>query len=336
MYGNTAMRALATMGVALILASTSAGRDERRAIKTGEAVPAFRLMTVAGTVVDSARLRGKVVVLIYLSAEQRSSERAASDANRVVKKLAGDDVVLLFVTADWIHRADFEELWEELALDAPLGFDAERKLYRGLGLIVVPTTLVIDREGCFGHAISTRPKDYPHVLDAYVRHVLGQFDDAELEERLEARSFDSGSPKSLASRHRAAARLLREKRLLGSAEEQLRAAMKLDPDSIDIRLDLASLHLRMGKIADAELAIASVIEVKPKHRRARLLPGIMLFETDRLSEAEAVLKDALVLNPDPARTHFYLGQVYERTGETDKALEDYREALRRRLDEPAP
>ena len=45
-------------------------------------------------------------------------------------------------------------------------------------------------------------------------------------------------------------------------------------------------------------------------------------------------KEALVLNPDPARTHFYLGQVFELKGEKDKALKHYREALRRVLDEP--
>ncbi len=328
--------ALVAMSAALIMQSTLAAQDELRNVKKGEVVPEFKLTTAGGSVVDSSRTRGKVVVLIYLSAQQRSSERATSDASRVVKKLAEEDVILLFVTADWIHRSYFEDIWNELAIQHLLGFDAERKLYSNLGLIVFPTTIVIDRQGRLGHVISTRPNNYEHVLDSYVRHVLGQFDNAELEERLKTRNFDKGSPKSLASRHRAAARLLSEKGLLESAEQELLAATKLNPQSIDIRLDIASLHVRMSKIDDAEIAIDSILEAEPKHRRAMLLHGIVLFETDRLSEAEAVLKETLVLNPNPALTHYYLGQVYERTGETRKALEHYRKALRRLLRKTAP
>jgi tetratricopeptide (TPR) repeat protein len=40
-----------------------------------------------------------------------------------------------------------------------------------------------------------------------------------------------------------------------------------------------------------------------------------------------------VLNTDPARTHYYLGLVYEAQKRPDKALEHYRKALERLLGE---
>lgn len=334
MYGRTPIRMLAGIGAALLLASGAGGNDELRNVTRGGVVPDYELATMAGGAVRSADSKGKVVVLIYLSAEQRSSERAASDANRVLTDLASEDVELLFVTADWIHRSYFEKRWEEQAIEAPLAFDAERDLYRRLGLIVFPTTVVIDREGRLAHVISTRPGNYPQLINAYVRHALGEIDDDELTKRLKARSFDRGSPRSLASRHRAAARLLREKGLFESAEDELTEALKLDPESVAVRLDLASLHLRMGRTDEARRAVDAVMESEPRHRRAMLLRGVLLLRTNHLDDAEAILKEALVLNPDPARTHFYLGQVFELKGEKDKALTHYREALRRVLDEP--
>lgn len=333
MSTKRSLRIVAAMCVVQIGAAGSAAQDELRNIKHGEPIPAYELTTASGTVADSELSRGKVVVLIYLSAEQRSSEQAAAEASQVVKELAHTEVELLFVTADWIHKAYFEKKWEELEIKAPLAFDTGRELYAQLGLIVFPTTVVIDREGRLSHVISTRPMDYSHRLGAYVRHTAGLLDDAQLGQRLRARNIDRGSPKSLASRHRAAARLLRQRGLFVSAEEELIEAQRLSPESTDIRLDRANLHLLMDKTAEAGEIIDSVLEVEPSHRRAMLLRGIVLYRTDRLDEAEYVLKETLILNPDPARTHFYLGLVYEEQGETEKALEHYREALARVFDE---
>lgn len=332
MYCGIGKRTIAT-ACALMLCASLAAQEDLRNVKQGEMVPEYQLTTMTGAVVDSAQSKGHVVVLIYLSAEQRSSERAVSDANQIVRELDREDVELVFLTADWIRRAYFEGLWEQVGVQAPLAFDAERKLYGQLGLIVFPTSIVVDREGRLSHVIPTRPSNYRQRLDAYLRHTLGLIDDEQLAEQLKARTFDTGSPKSVASRHRAAARLLREKGLLESAEQELAEALKLDAENVDIRLDMANLHLLMGKIEAAKETIDAVIKEEPKHRRAMLLRGIALYKMDMLDEAQAALQETLLLNPDPARTHFYLGQVYEKKGEKDKAIEHYREALLRLLDE---
>jgi len=306
--------------------------DSLRKVKVGEKMPAYELTTTEGKVIESDALLGKVVVLIYLSAQQRGSEQAAADANRVLKKLGKADVDLLFVSADVIQRDSFQKFWEEAEIEAPLAFDPRRDLYAKLGLIVFPTTIVIDRDGRLAHVISTRRNDYPEALSAYIRHALGEIDDAKLTEELTAKAFDRGSPKSRASRHRAAARLLRGKGLLDSAEKELQAALQLDSEDTNIQLDLADLYLAQRKIPLAEKIVQAVLEVEPKHRRARLLEGIVLFEKGQLDEAEAVLIEALVLNPDPARTHYYLGRIYEQKGDKDKAIQHYREAIARLLE----
>ena len=71
----------------------------------------------------------------------------------------------------------------------------------------------------------------------------------------------------------------------------------------------------------------------PHHRRAKLIRGIVFFKEDQLDRAESLLTEALVLNPDPARTHYYLGLIAEKRGEPEKALEHYRQAIHRLLGE---
>ncbi|MHC4908965.1 MAG: hypothetical protein ACYTF9_04510, partial [Planctomycetota bacterium] len=62
--------------LALLGLACPARADELRNIKVGQPVPPFALNTLAGRTLESAALRDKVLVLVYLSAEQKSSERA--------------------------------------------------------------------------------------------------------------------------------------------------------------------------------------------------------------------------------------------------------------------
>lgn len=317
-----------------VVLTTSARADDLRNVKRGEMVPEFRMPSISGAVIDSVNLKGEAVVLVYLSAEQKSSELAAAESQEIARKYAEQPIRFVHATADVVHRSYFEELRKEKAIEIPLALDPARELYSKLGLIVFPTTIVMDKEGRLQHVISTRGPDYAHVLDCYVRHVLGLIDDAGLKEALTARTADEHSPQSLASRHRAAARLLRDKGLFESAEEELQAALGYDPGNRDVQLDLADLYLRMGKSEEAQQYIDGVLEQDVRHHRARLLKGIALFRQSKFDAAEKVLLEVLVLNPDPARTHYYLGMLYEQRGEKDKAIEHYREALSRVLSEP--
>jgi len=323
---------VAALGVGVIALTGAA--DQLRNVKNGEAVPGFKLPTMDGEPVDSEAFDGRVLVLVYLSAEQRSSELAASDASEVVGTFDPDLVSLVFVTADVVHKPYFEKLRAEQGITAPLAFDADRSFYAELGLIVFPTTIVVDNNGDLAHVISTRGPDYPHVLDSYIRHALGEIDDAELADRLKAGTVNAGSPKSQASRHRAAARLLREKGLMKAAREELLKALELDPDDFDIRLDLADMDLATGDADQARDLAATLLEAQPEHRRAKQVMGIALYKLGDMEQAEAYLLGALELNPEPARARYYLGMIYEAQGRTDEALTQYREALRSLLNEP--
>jgi peroxiredoxin len=314
-------------GVRAILA------DELRRVATGAEMPAFHLASAEGRALDSKELLGRVVVLVYLSAQQTGSERAVVDAQRVVDRLAEEEVELLFVTADVGYRDEFAKLWREAKITRPLYFDPGRKLYGELGLIVFPTTLVVGRDGHLTHVISTRRTNYPFVLDAFLRHALGELDEAGLEAELDAKSLQLDTPVALALRHRAVARLLRDKGLFSGAERELKAALELDPTNRQVRMDLADLLIALGDPTGCLEMLAPVLEKDPHHRRALLIKGIALYKSGEDEAAKVALGEALVLNPDPVRAHYYLGLVYERLGDTAQALEHYREALSRVVSE---
>jgi tetratricopeptide (TPR) repeat protein len=313
--------------ITLLVAAPAARADKVRNVQVGEVVPPFTVTTTDGGSIRSDDWRGKVVVLVYVSAEQRSSERAAQAAAALGRELRGKALEIVYLAGEADRKPSRD------SIPGPVGLDREREVYGAIGLIVLPTTLVIDRAGRLVRVLSSYTGDYDHVLGATVRHALGLIDDDALAAALATRSNDRDADAERLARHRAAARLLREKRLTADAERELRAALEIAPGDVEARLDLASLLLDLNRVDEAAALVDGVLAGAPGNRRGKLLSGIVLFRRDRLDEAQRTLEEVLLLNPDPARTHYYLGLICERRGDAAAALEHLKEAAARMLEE---
>ncbi len=318
---------LASITIAFALAMP-ARADDLRNVKRGEPIPACKLPTLDASVVDSDALKGSVVVMVCVSANQRRSELAAMESSEVVREFAADHVKLVHVTADVVQKADFEKFRKERGIDAPLAFDADRAWYAKLGLIVFPTTVIISKEGKLANVISLHGGDYKHTLEAYIKHACGKINDEQLHQALEARASDDASPKSLASAHRALARSLREKGRLDAAKEELNKAREQDPENREIMLDFVELDIQMNNLDGADVLVDQVLKMQPDHRRAKQFQGIILYRRGNIDAAMVSLEESLKLNPSPEYAHYYLGRIYESKGDSAKAMEHYREALR--------
>lgn len=328
-------RPLAVLTLAASLSLASRGlADELRNLKPGDAVPAFSLATIAGTTLESSALKGSVTIVVYLTAEQRASELAAADSIAVARGLAGQPVHLVHITADADRKDYFQAFRRDHPTDAPLAFDTDRSLYHKLGMIVYPTTLILDRDGKLSHVISLRSPDYARTLEAHARFALGSISAQQLEAALKDPPAPDGSGHGLASAHRASARSLRERGSFDAARRELLLARDEFPGDRDLVLDLADVSIATGDLDEADAIIDELLKLQPDDRRAKQLKGISLYRRNRLDEAETVLNEALVLNPEPGRVHYYLGRIHEQRGETAKALEHYHQALRRALHEP--
>jgi tetratricopeptide (TPR) repeat protein len=325
-----------TMLATIAMWPASGRADDLRNIRRGEPMPAYRLPTISGETVESDALKGRVIVMVCLSAEQRRSELAAMDASAVVAGFEPGEVFLVYVTADAIHKAYFEKFRSDRNITAPLAFDADRALFANLGLIVYPTTIVIGADAKLMQVMSLHDGEYRHTLHAYVRHALGQISDQELGDEMSQPSARNGTPKSTASAHRAMARSQRERGNLLAARDELLKAREQDPTDREIQLDMADLELALGDLEEAEEIIALVLESEPDHRRAKQLKGIALYRRDMLDEAQMMLEESIVLNPRPELAHYYLGLICEENGDQAGAVSHYRIALQHLLGVPSP
>jgi tetratricopeptide (TPR) repeat protein len=114
----------------------------------------------------------------------------------------------------------------------------------------------------------------------------------------------------------------------------------LDKEIRDLRGQLVSapadsiLHVRLGYLLlkkgvpdEAWLSFAEALKLSPRSHAALTGEGIVLSRKGKLKDAEQTLKAALAQNPDPVRTHYELGVVYEKLGDLEKALQEYKEGI---------
>ncbi len=108
---------------------------------------------------------------------------------------------------------------------------------------------------------------------------------------------------------------------------ELRRALALAPDSIDVFLNLANALAESGQSAEAEKWLRRVLAQQPSHGSARYNLGTLYTRLGRLDEAAAEFQALLRHYPDSADAHNSLGIVLERQLQLEPAAASYRKAL---------
>lgn len=119
-----------------------------------------------------------------------------------------------------------------------------------------------------------------------------------------------------------------DKRVRAGALLSLQKAVKADPESAYLRLELADFLIKASKVEEARTHAGVALELDPGNRRARrLLAGIYTL-TGNHQAAIKQYEELLVEEPENSEAIFYLVALYVETLEYEKALallQEYRE-----------
>jgi tetratricopeptide (TPR) repeat protein len=144
------------------------------------------------------------------------------------------------------------------------------------------------------------------------------------------------------------------------ALEQYEAARALQPDNVDVVLEVADMLIAMNRFDVAERELRRVLKAQPEQGRAWQLLGIANFrrglyaqaeqdlgraleqltasapaffyrgealnQLDRVDEAMAMLQRSLQLDPANARAYYVMGILYDKKSQPQEAAAMYRRA----------
>ncbi len=118
------------------------------------------------------------------------------------------------------------------------------------------------------------------------------------------------------------AALLRSDRI-AAAKEFVAGVLADNPQNAEAHMLMATLNLRQRDFAPAEEHLRAAVESDPESIRAYSTLAAFYVQQDRPDEARQVLNTGLERRPESAPLILVRANLYEKTGEFEKAIEDY-------------
>jgi tetratricopeptide (TPR) repeat protein len=115
---------------------------------------------------------------------------------------------------------------------------------------------------------------------------------------------------------------------LDKATAEFSALSKQRPNDLNLKLDYIDLLLREKKVEEASKLNDEVLKANPKNAGAHMMAGRILNLRGQFKEAIDVLQAALKDAPEHAGGHYELGLAFSKTGDLDRAQQEWIEAVK--------
>jgi tetratricopeptide (TPR) repeat protein len=168
--------------VALSLAPLGAAHAHA---EVGTVVPNVELQTAAGGKERLLQPKVKATAVIFLRTGQDRSADALKAMSRCERDLAGKPVRFVAVVSGETPPADAAALAAEAGVRMPVLLDAGDALYEKLGVRNHPVVFVLDARNAIAAFEQYRQIDYCEVVRARLRLLLGEIDQAAMDQVLE-------------------------------------------------------------------------------------------------------------------------------------------------------
>ena len=135
--------------------------------------------------------------------------------------------------------------------------------------------------------------------------------------------------------HYAEGNCRRQKKDYATAEREFTRALESKPQSADLIYDIADHEMKRGQPERLLRVVQTGEELHPDDPRGEYYRGVaMVMENGNPEKAERLLRNYLNKSPirtgfpRPAETHYWIGKLYEAQRNTQRAIEEYQEALK--------
>lgn len=280
---------------------------------------------------------GTVLGVAFVSPAQRLSVRAMADIAQIVKDLRPgaepfDFVAVVSGQGDGNLLVDSETNGEP---SFTVLLDTQYKLWGRLGVVAMPTVLIAGKDGKIQWIKAGHGYDFAPALRDRLNRALGIAPQRRAEDSIEVRTLVNTGVESKLNRHLRMGALLLKKGRPEMAAIQLRKAQQLDPNSVEVMLELGELYCRTGQ---GKKALELVDKVNPdtvsEQGRLLMISGWANRLIGDLDQAEKLLTEATTANPRASRSFYELGKVHHAAGRPEKAMQAYYKALALLFDEP--
>ncbi len=319
--------------IVLIIAGMAARSMAVSHLKLYDKAPGFHLpaMIPAGKYVDLEPL-DRPVLLIFGEAYHQPTQEALIALKKIYKTigLTEIDVPVYLILSQAPTPAQKAQLDAKDKARAEILLDKGQKTFGDYGVIVLPSVVLVDKQGKINLALSGLPLTFSDMVEDAVLLSIGRMTREEYESSRSApqRSSEQEEAAAKVSRLTGLAGQLMRRGFAELALERYREVLTLDDNYLPARIGMARCFIQLNRLPETCEQLQKVLNADKDHIEANLLMASVEIRRggEEIASARWRLNWLLTTHPSHPQANYLMGNVYEAQGEKDRALEHYKKA----------
>ncbi|MFH1716627.1 MAG: tetratricopeptide repeat protein [Planctomycetota bacterium] len=250
--------------------------------------------------------------------------------------LSEADLQVFLIFSYTPNEEQMTQLHAEDKIGAEILLDKNLEAFGDYGITVLPSIVVIDKQGRIDLAMSGVPLSFADMVVDAILLSTERITQQQYESAGYAAQKVNAQQKSVTQAHRIAglAGKLAQRGYTALALERYREAWEIDNTYLHARIGMARCLVKLNLLPDAVGELQRVLKTDADHVEANLiLSQIEIVQGgEGIADGKMRLQRILRLNPDHPEANYLMGTVCEAQGEADHALNYYKKAARRLLE----
>jgi predicted negative regulator of RcsB-dependent stress response len=302
-----------------------------RAISPGDSLPVLTFKHISdGSTLALDTLKGNPVAVVFWGADidvkKERSLKTMVETEQILPFLAERGVKVLLVNAQGDDMDAIREVVGGLSGKIPVYLDENRRAYNDLGIFVVPSLILADRNGRVAAGLGYS-HDFRERLQGEVQIMLGEKSREQVERELRPEMREKSAEEKQSVRHLNMAMVMMKRGQIDSAINELQKALEIEPGMAEAQGQLGCLYLDQGRMEEAKKALDKSYDLDPDYLPANICDARVRAAEGQVEEALSDLHALLFRNARNPELHFALGELYEKQGKFAEAAGAYRKAF---------
>lgn len=296
-------------------------------IPIGASAPDFSLSNTDEDTISISNFKDKNLILLFWRTGQKRSAMALKDTDDILQKYGEKDVSAICIIQRSDDQVEAAKMIKDNEITCPLLVDSDRNAYGDYGVRVFPTTVLVNKDGAIAYDIPSHPLTYKIKLDGYIRRMLGEINDEELENIMSPQKEKKDAATLEAMRLHNLAMKFVKMRMFDQAVSTAVKSVEAKPDLIEPITLLGFLYLETDEAEKALETFNKAVKLAPESNDIKTGLGGALILNKEYDRAIEILEGATVANPYAQMTYYELGKAYELKGDQDKSIAMYKKAI---------
>ena len=302
-----------------------------RSIAQGDPMPSLTFKGLADNAVLTVdSLKGNPVVFVFWGADietkKERSLKTFTATEELLPYLQERNIKVFLVNAQGDTKDVVQGMTGDLNGKLPVYIDENQKAYGELGIFVVPSVLLMDKDGKVAAGLGYS-HDFSDRLKGEVEVLLGEKKRDEVEAELRPEMSEKSAEEKKTTRHLNLALVMKQRGQLDSAITELQNAIAIDPNMVEALGELGCLYLDKGNVEEAKKYLDKAYDLDGEYLPANICDARVMAEEGQIDDALDELNTLLFRNARHPELHYVIGTLLEKKKMYEEAAKEYRKAF---------